>query len=232
MLRVLKILMFRVVPVVLALFTAYQLWIFAHIIWWRNHNPGTTSFMKMRLDILKQKDPDFKLKYRWVPYKDISINLKRAVVASEDAKFLDHEGFDWEGIQTAFEKNIKKGRIVAGGSTISQQLSKNLFLSAGKTPWRKLEEALITLMLEAAMDKRRIFEIYLNVIEWGSGVYGAEAAARRYFGTSAKRITASQAAWLASMVPNPRYYETHRKDRKLLRKARIIQRRMRYADVP
>lgn len=232
MIRIIKFFSFRVLPVLLVLFTAYQLWIFAHIIWWRNHNPAMTSFMRYRLEILQQKNPDYKLKHRWVPYKNISMNLKRAVVASEDAKFLDHEGFDWEGMQDAFEKNIKRGRIVAGGSTISQQLSKNLFLTAGKTPWRKLEEALITLMLEAALPKRRIFEIYLNVIEWGNGVYGAESAARRYFGTSARNISASQAAWLASMVPNPRYYEKHRSDRKLLRKARIIQRRMRYADVP
>ena len=232
MFRITRFFLFRVLPALLVFLAAYQLYIFAHILWWRNHNPKMTSFMESRLEILQKKDPDFELRHKWVPYKDISINLKRAVVASEDAKFLDHEGFDWEGIEDAFERNIKKGRIVAGGSTISQQLSKNLFLTAGKTPWRKLEEAAITLMLEAALPKRRIFEIYLNVIEWGNGIYGAEAAARRYYGVSAKRLTVSQAALLASMVPNPRYFEKHRKAKKLLRKARIIQRRMRYADVP
>ena len=113
------------------------------------------------------------------------LNLKRALIAAEDANFVDHEGFDWEGIQKAYEKNLKKGRIVAGGSTISQQLAKNLFLSTKRTPWRKLEEALITVMLETVMDKRRIFEIYLNIIEWGNGVFGAEAASRYYFKKSA-----------------------------------------------
>lgn len=153
-------------------------------------------------------------------------------MASEDAKFLQHEGFDWEGIQTAWEKNLAKGRIVAGGSTISQQLAKNLFLSSQRTPWRKGQEAVVTVMLEAVMDKRRIFEIYLNVIEWGDGIFGAEAAARHYFRTSAARLSAPQAARLAAMVPNPRYYDHHPNDRRLARKAAIIVRRMAYADVP
>ncbi|RBL65836.1 monofunctional biosynthetic peptidoglycan transglycosylase, partial [Pseudomonas sp. MWU13-2625] len=150
----------------------------------------------------------------------------------EDAKFVDHEGFDWDGIEAAFEKNLKKGHIVAGGSTISQQLAKNLFLSSGKTPWRKLEEALITVMLEKTLDKRRIFEIYLNVIEWGNGVFGAEAASRHYFRTSAARLSSGQAAKLAAMVPNPRYYDDHRNAPGLAKKTRIIQRRMGYADLP
>ena len=110
------------------------------------------------------------------------------MIASEDAKFLDHDGFDWEAIQKAYEKNLKKGKVVAGGSTISQQLAKNLFLSGRRTPWRKAEEALITLMIENVMSKRRIFEIYLNVIEWGPGIYGAEAAAQ----SAASRSTISR----------------------------------------
>ena len=157
---------------------------------------------------------------------------QKALITSEDAKFLDHEGFDWEGIQTAWEKNLKKGKIVAGGSTISQQLAKNLFLSGKKTPWRKLEEAAITIMMEKMMSKRRIFEIYLNVIEWGNGVFGAEAAARHYYRKSARNLSAGESAKLAAMVPNPRYFDKHRSDRRLLRKARIIQRRMYYADYP
>jgi monofunctional biosynthetic peptidoglycan transglycosylase len=135
-------------------------------------------------------------------------------------------------MQTAWEKNLKKGKIVAGGSTISQQLAKNLFLSGKRTPWRKAEEAMITIMMENIMSKHRIFEIYLNVIEWGDGVFGAEAAARHYYGKSASRLNASEAAKLAAMVPNPRYYDAHRNDRRLLRKARIIQRRMGYVQVP
>ena len=214
------------------IFLGYQAWIFLHVLWWRSYNPATTSFMEDRIAAILEKKPKFKVKHKWVPYNHISIHLKRALVASEDAKFLDHEGFDWEGIQDAWEKNIKKGRIVAGGSTISQQLAKNLFLTSKRTPWRKLEEAAITVMLETMMNKRRIFEIYLNVIEWGEGVFGAEAAARRYYKTSADRISPDQAAKLASMVPNPRYYEKNFKSRKLARKAAIIRRRMVYADVP
>jgi monofunctional biosynthetic peptidoglycan transglycosylase len=210
----------------------YQLWLLGHVWWWVDHNPETSAFMEDRLEVLQQDNPDAELRHRWVAYNQISPNLKRALIASEDAKFLDHDGFDWEGIQTAWEKNLKKGKVVAGGSTISQQLAKNLFLSGKRTPWRKLEEAIITVMMEQMMSKRRIFEIYLNVIEWGNGVFGAEAASRHYFRKSARNLDAAEAARLAAMVPNPRYFDKHRLDRKLLRKARIIQRRMYYAEYP
>ena len=222
----------RLFAIVIGLVLCYQLWLLGHVLWWTQYNPSSSAFMEARLDILQNKDPDAELHYKWVPYEKISINLKRAVIASEDAKFLQHEGFDWEGMQTAWEKNLKKGKIVAGGSTISQQLAKNLFLSGKRTPWRKAEEAMITIMMENIMSKHRIFEIYLNVIEWGDGVFGAEAAARHYYGKSANRLTASEAAKLAAMVPNPRYYDAHRNDRRLLRKANIIQRRMGYVRVP
>lgn len=216
----------------LALFMLYQLWIFGHIVYWKWSPPAMTSFMSEQSSRIQEDNPEAEIRYQWVDYAQISPHLKRALVTSEDAKFLAHEGFDWEGIQDAWEKNLKKGRIVAGGSTISQQLAKNLFLTSGRTPWRKAEEAMITVMLEAVMDKRRIFEIYLNVIEWGDGVFGAEAAARHYYRSSASRLTAGQAAKLASMVPNPRFYDKNRNDRRLLRKTAIIQRRMSYADIP
>jgi monofunctional biosynthetic peptidoglycan transglycosylase len=216
----------------IVLLALYQVWLFSHVWWWVDHNPSASAFMEEQLAKLQENNPEAELRHKWVPYERISPNLKRALIASEDAKFLDHEGFDWEGIQTAWEKNLKKGRIVAGGSTISQQLAKNLFLSSRKTPWRKAEEAIITLMLEKMMSKRRIFEIYLNVIEWGNGVFGAEAAARYYYKTSAASLGAPQAAKLAAMVPNPRYFDKNRNDRKLLRKAAIIQRRMWAADFP
>lgn len=222
----------RILLALLLLFVLWNLWMFGHIVWWRTHNPSETAFMEEQLGKLQQKNPDAELRHKWVPYNRISIHLKQALIASEDAKFLDHDGFDWEGIQAAWEKNLKKGRIVAGGSTISQQLAKNLFLSSKRTPWRKLQEAWITVMLEAVMDKERIFEIYLNVIEWGNGVFGAEAAARYYYRIPAARLGPSQAAKLAAMVTNPRYYDKKRNDTKLLRKAAIIQRRMSYADVP
>jgi len=222
----------RAVLALLLLFVLYQLWLFAHVCWWIKFDPATSAFMDDRLEVMQDKDPNAALKYKWVPYKKISANLKRALIAAEDAKFVDHEGFDWDGIQKAYEKNMKQGKIVAGGSTISQQLAKNLFLSTKRTPWRKGEEIIITLMLEAVMDKQRIFEIYLNVIEWGNGVFGAEAAARHYFGVSAARLSPEQAARLAAMVPNPRYYDRHRQASGMLRKTLIILDRMPDAEIP
>ena len=216
----------------LLLLILYQFWLLAHVAWWVNHNPSTSAFMDERLEILQEKDPDAELRHRWVIYDRISNQLKRAIIAAEDAKFVDHEGFDWQGIQQAMAKNVRQGKIVAGGSTISQQLAKNLFLSGRRTPWRKAEEALITMMLENLMTKQRILEIYLNIIEWGNGVFGAEAAARHYFKVSAAQLSAGQAAKLAAMVPNPRFYDKNRNARGLLRKARIIQRQLAYVDLP
>lgn len=210
----------------------YQIWIFGHIWWWVDHNPASSAFMEDRLEVLQADNPDAELRHQWVPYERISINLKRALVAAEDAKFLAHDGFDWDGIQKAYEKNLKKGKVVAGGSTISQQLAKNLFLSSKRTPWRKAQEAVITVMLEQMMNKRRILEIYMNVIEWGNGIFGAEAASRHYYRSSAARLSAVQAAKLAAMVPNPRYYDQHRDARGLQRKTGIILARMPSAVVP
>ena len=188
--------------------------------------------MNARLADLRETRPDARLQQQWVPYARISVHLKRALIAAEDSKFLDHEGFDWEGIQKAYEKNLKKGKIVAGGSTISQQLAKNLFLSGSRNPLRKAEEALITVMLENTLSKRRILEIYLNVIEWGNGVFGAEAAARHYYGATVTNLSAEQSARLASMVPNPRYYDLHRNARGLEKKTPIILARMNQVQAP
>ena len=215
-----------------ALLLLYQLWLFGWVLWWNWFNPDSTRFMSLRLAELQLKDPQAQLKKQWVGYDRISANLKRAIIAAEDAKFVDHEGFDWEGIQHAIEKNQRKGRIVAGGSTISQQLAKNLFLTPARTPWRKAEEAIITLMLETIWSKQRILEVYLNVIEWGNGVFGAEAAARHYYGVSAAQLAPEQAARLAGMVPNPRFYDRQRNAPGLARKTAIILARMRSADLP
>ena len=220
------------VAICFVLLLVYQVWIFAHVLWWIKFNPSTSSFMENRLAIMREINPNAQLQYQWVPYAKISNNLKRALVAAEDANFVDHEGFDWDGIQKAYEKDLKKGRIVAGGSTISQQLAKNLFLSGRRSPFRKMEEAAITVMMEAVMDKRRIFEIYLNVIEWGDGVFGAEAASRHYYHISASQLSAAQAAKLAAMVPNPRYYDKHQNARGLMKKTGIILSRMNDADIP
>lgn len=214
------------------LIIAYQLWIFLHICWWVKFNPSSTAFMEDQLEVLQDKNPEAELKHQWRDYNKISKHLKRAAIASEDAKFLQHDGFDWEGIQKAYEKNLRKGKIVAGGSTISQQLAKNLFLSTKRTPWRKLEEVVITVMLEKLMSKRRILEIYLNTIEWGNGVFGAEAAARHYFGTSAGGLSQYQAARLAAMIPNPRFYDKHGGTRYLARRTGTIQARMVQVAVP
>lgn len=232
MMKVWKFWLWRILGAFVALLLLYQFWIFIHIAWWINFNPATSSFMQDRLEVMQDKNPKAALRHQWVPYEKISPHLKRALIVSEDAKFVDHEGFDWEGIQKAYEKNLRKGKIVAGGSTISQQLAKNLFLSTKRTPWRKLEEVAITLMLEMLLDKRRIFEIYLNVIEWGNGVFGAEAAARYYYQVSAAQLGAEQAAKLAAMVPNPRFYDRNREARGLLRKTEIILERLEDAEIP
>jgi monofunctional biosynthetic peptidoglycan transglycosylase len=209
-----------------------QAWYAANIWWLRDHSPTQTSFMAARLSELRAKRPQARLQYAWVPYERISNNLKKAMIAAEDAKFVEHEGFDWDGIQQAMEKNSRKGRVVAGGSTISQQLAKNLFLSGQRSYVRKAEEAVITVMLEAILDKRRIFELYLNVIEWGNEVFGCEAAARHYFGVGAGELTAEQAARLAAMAPNPRHYESAPNSKGLARKIPIILTRMPSAELP
>lgn len=210
----------------------YQLWILGHVVYWNFYNPSTSAFMQDRLDVLRENNSTMSLRTQWTPYERISPHLKRAIIAAEDSKFLEHEGFDFEAIQKAYEKNLRKGRLVAGGSTISQQLAKNLFLSGKKTPWRKIQEAIITLMLENVMSKRRILEIYLNVIEWGNGIFGAEAAIRYYYGVSASSITAEQAARLAAMVPDPRFYDRNRNTPWLLRKTDIILGHMVSAQIP
>jgi monofunctional biosynthetic peptidoglycan transglycosylase len=217
---------------VVMLFIAYQTYVAIKLWWWIDQAPVSTAFMRARLEVMQAADATAKLQYAWVPYDKISSNLKRAIIVAEDAKFADHEGFDWEGIQKALEKNQRKGRVVAGGSTISQQLAKNLFLSGERSAIRKGEEALITVMMELILDKERIFEIYLNVIEWGDGIFGAEAAARHYFGVSASRLTREQSAKLAAIVPRPRFYDKNRNAPWLLRKTEIILRRMPQADLP
>ena len=210
----------------------WQGWYLGWVIWWKWVNPGTTAFQSQRLDEARQKNPKAELRHQWLPYEKISMHLKRAVIAAEDDKFVDHEGFDWEGIQKALEKNQRKGKVVAGGSTISQQLAKNLFLSPSKTPWRKAQEAAITLMLEAVWDKRRILEVYLNVVEWGEGVFGAEAAARRYYGVSAAQLSAEQAARLAVMLPAPRRYEKNPYSDFVNAHTQLILGRMQYSELP
>ncbi|HVL74802.1 MAG TPA: monofunctional biosynthetic peptidoglycan transglycosylase [Noviherbaspirillum sp.] len=216
----------------IALVLLLQLYFLAQILWWKHFNPQSTSFMKRQLAMLREKDPKATLKHQWVPYDSISIHLKRAIIAAEDANFSSHDGIDWTALQKAFEKNQRKGRVVAGGSTITQQLAKNLFLSGERSYVRKAQEVVITYMLEYTMSKERIFEIYLNVAEWGVGVFGAEAAARHYYGVSAARLSRYQAARLAVMLPQPRFYDRNRNSAYLARRTDLILRRMQAAELP
>ena len=222
----------RALAALAVLFVFVQAWFAAHVLWYRWQPPGQTAFMAQRLSELREKDPKATIRFQWVPYERISTHLKRAVIAAEDAKFLEHEGFDWEGIAKAREKNERKGRVVAGGSTITQQLAKNLFLSPSKSYARKVQEAIIALMLEAFLPKRRILELYLNVIEWGNGVFGAEAAAKRYFGIPASQLNAEQAARLAAMIPSPRRFERNPGSEYLDGRVATILARMPSAAVP
>ena len=216
----------------LGLLLAYQATLLVRVWWLRDHDPASTAFMRARQDALAGAGVPATLDHRWVPYPRISAHLKRAVIAAEDAKFLSHRGFDWEGIEHALDKNLRQGRVVAGGSTLTQQLAKNLFLSGSRTPWRKLQEAAVTVMLEKLLSKRRILEIYLNVAEWGERVFGAEAAARHYFGTGAAGLSASQAARLAAMLPRPRHYQAHSDSRRLAHHSATVRARMRLVEAP
>jgi len=206
---------------------AIQVWFMAHIVYWSSFNPSSTAFMDRYLE-----KPGARLHHAWVPYGRISEHLKRAVVAAEDARFLDHEGFDWEAIQKAMQKNEQRGKVVAGASTISQQLAKNLFLSGSRSWLRKAQEAAITWMLERTLSKRRILEIYLNVAEWGEGIFGAEAAARHHFGVPAAALTPEQAAFLAAILPNPRRYDRGRETPYIAGRMVTISARMVAAQIP
>jgi monofunctional biosynthetic peptidoglycan transglycosylase len=217
-------------PILLVLLV--QLYFFIMVCWYAVFNPSSTSFMRQQLAALQEKNPNAKLKHQWVPYERISNNLKRAVVASEDARFNEHDGVDWEALEKAYEKNNRRSKVVGGGSTITQQLAKNLFLSGSRSYLRKGQEMIIAFMLETVMSKKRILEVYLNVVEFGRGVFGAEAAARHYFRTSAAGLAPAQAARLAVMLPNPRYYDKHRATNYLVRRTNAIQRQMRFAELP
>ncbi len=230
--NILRKLLLWLIAVPVAIVLAIQLYFFVQIWWWVDHNPASTSFMRHQRDLLQKKNPNVRLQHKWVAYDHISNNLKRAIIASEDSNFSEHEGVDWKAMQKAFEKNTKKGKVVAGGSTITQQLAKNLFLSGERSYLRKAQEFIITYMLEFLMDKERIFEIYLNVVEWGGGVFGAEAAARHYYGISAASLSADQAARLAVMLPNPRFFDRNPGSGYLARRTGLILRRMGAAELP
>ncbi len=227
-----KSLIGRLILILLLAGVIFQLWFAGNVFIYRYTQPTQTSFMKARYEQQVAERPNFEIWHEWVDYGSISINLKRAVVAAEDTKFVNHNGFDWEGIKFALEKNMDKGKLVAGGSTISQQLAKNLFLSNDRTLLRKGQETVITVMLESLLTKRRILELYLNYAEWGDGLFGAQAASWHYFDKPASALSEWEAARLASMLPRPVHYDKNGVNGTLRSKTGVIQQRMRQVWVP
>ena len=192
----------------------------------RTSNPATTAFMELRAREARAKGNEPRKVQRWVPYARISANLKRAVLVAEDSGFWQHEGIEFEQMKESMEANFERLEFARGGSTITQQLAKNLYLSPSKNPVRKVREILIARRLEVELTKQRILELYLNVIEWGDDVYGAEAAARRYFGKSAADLTAQESALLAGAIVNPHVHSPAHPTARLRRRQQMIMRRM------
>lgn len=214
-----KILIICIVLSLLAI-TFYS--IFPDISRLKKENPGKTSFMKYREREWMEKGRKMKIKQIWVPLSGVSPYLVKAVLIAEDDKFWRHEGFDYEAIEKAIERDIKEKRFKLGGSTITQQLVKNLYLSPSKNPLRKIVEAAITWRMEKVLSKKRILELYLNVIEWGDGIFGVEAASRHYFGKHASELTPEEAARLAAVLPNPRRYNPAGDQRYVVNRSRLI----------
>lgn len=188
----------------------------------KKENPRKTSFMQYREKEWRRQGKEIAIQKQWVPLSRISPFLMKAVIIAEDDKFWRHDGFDIDGIQKALEKDIKQGKWKAGGSTISQQLAKNLYLTPSRNPVRKLKEAIITWRIERSLSKKRILELYLNVAEWGEGIFGAEAASRHHFGKAAVALEPLEAARLAAVLPNPRRYAANGDSRYVERRAQLI----------
>ncbi|AVH13579.1 monofunctional biosynthetic peptidoglycan transglycosylase [Acinetobacter indicus] len=218
----------RTLLILVSLFLLIQLWIFSSLAWWRTQPVQST--MMMRLDYWS--DTSQPIRHEWRDYDQISEYLKKAVVAAEDGKFMQHHGFDWEGIQHALERNKDQGQVVAGGSTISQQLAKNLFLFNQRSFLRKGQEAIATWMMERMWSKQRILEVYLNSVEFGDNIYGIEAATQHYFGKSSRSLSREEAIFLAAILPNPKYYQDNRSGRGLEPRKRMIRKYMRYSEIP
>ncbi|TFZ01535.1 monofunctional biosynthetic peptidoglycan transglycosylase [Ramlibacter rhizophilus] len=232
---------------VLAAFLALQLFFVLRIALMAWIDPQSTAFQRSEAwRLATEPGKRWRWRQEWVPYGELSDHLKRAVIASEDDSFTQHDGLDWEAIESAWERNARAERQAArrarlaagrspriiGGSTITQQLAKNLFLSGERTLLRKGQEAVLTLALEILLPKERILELYLNSVEWGEGVFGAEAAARRYHGKSASQLSAWEAARLAVMLPRPKHYEKLPQSDYLADRAGVISARMRSAQLP
>jgi monofunctional biosynthetic peptidoglycan transglycosylase len=216
----------RAVPAAIFWFLAYIYLTVPDVRLLANENPSSTAFMELREAEARREHKELRHLYRWTPYARISGNLKRAVLVAEDSAFWDHEGIDFEQIKESMEVNWERMEFARGASTITQQLAKNLYLSPSRNPVRKVRELLITRRLEAVLSKRRILEIYLNVIEWGDGIWGAEAASRAYFRQSAASLSADEAALLAGAIINPRVLNPGDPTPRLRRRQRLLMRRM------
>ena len=188
----------------------------------KKENPKKTSFMEYREEGWQKKGKRIEIKQTWIPFSRISPYLVKAVLIAEDDKFWKHEGFDFEAIEKAVEKDIKQKKFKFGGSTISQQLAKNLYLSPSKNPIRKIKEAILTWRIEKTLSKKRILELYLNVAEWGEGIFGIGAASFHYYGKPASELSPEEAARLASVLPNPRKYNPTGTSRYVANRSRII----------
>ena len=195
-------------------------------------NPTTTAFMKLREEEARKEGRKFTIRQQWIPYRQVSPYLRRAVIVTEDAAFFDHDGIDMEEIKASLERNWEEGQFLRGGSTLTQQLAKNLYLSPSRNPMRKVKELMIARRLEAALTKQRIFEIYLNMIEWGDGIFGCEAAARAYFRKSCSALGMEESALMAGAIINPRVHSPAKPTRRLQRRQQIILRRMGFKEPP
>lgn len=193
----------------------------------RRSNPRTTAYMELRKEQARAKGQKLALRHEWIAFDRISPHLKDAVLTAEDDMFYRHDGVDWEAVRVALEKDLRKGKLAHGGSTITQQVAKNLYLSPSRNPLRKLKELLIARKLEKELGKRRIFELYLNIAEWGKGVFGCEAAARAYFGKSAADLTVDEAVSMAVVLPNPRRWNPAERGKYVERNMRRVLGRMR-----
>ena len=222
----------RLFLLVLLLAALLQVYFFLQVLWFARFDPPSSAFMRTEAVELARQNPPVSIRHRWVPYEQISRNAKLAVIAAEDTGFMGHSGVEWGAIERAIQANREAGEIAQGGSTITMQLAKNLFLSSDRSYLRKAQELVIAVMLETILDKQRILELYLNLVEFGEGVFGIEAAAQHYFKRSAGRLTVRQAAWLASILPAPKRYEQNRNSSWIERKTSIVMRRMPQVQAP
>ncbi len=221
--NIMKLIKFIAFFVLLALMTGIGFFmVYPDVSRLKKENPKKTSFMEYREAEWKKKGKKMGIQKRWVPLSQISPYLMKAVIIAEDDKFWSHKGFDLDAIQKALEKDLEKGRFRFGGSTISQQLVKNIYLTPSKNPLRKAKEAIITWRLEKAINKRRILELYLNVVEWGEGIFGIEVASQHYYGKPAIALSPQESARLAAVLPNPRKYRPTGPSKYVAKRANII----------